>query len=173
MWFLLLTILIAFGVSAFFGWSMHWALHQKFTGRFNTAHIEHHMALYPPEDYQSEVYRETTKNGAPAFFLLTGSPLIAIPFAMWCFGVLSWYLMLTALIIGGIYGFLSNYLHDAFHVRNHWLNYVPVIKKAFHHWTMLHWIHHLTMKHNLGIFVMFFDRLFGTFQDTTEKPNNE
>jgi len=67
-----------------------------------------------------------------------------------------------------IFGYLSNYLHDAFHIRNHWLNYVPTIKTVFKHWTLLHWIHHWDTSKNYGIFFLGFDRIFGTFRKTTD-----
>jgi len=147
---------------------MHWVLHQKFSGRFNIAHIEHHMVLYPPDDYQSDVYRETTKNGAPVFFAITAIPVIILPMVLCYLGLLSWHLMFIALAVMGIYGFLSNYLHDAFHIRNHWLNYVPIINMIFKRWTILHWIHHLFQQYNYGIYCFIFDRIFGTFRDTTD-----
>jgi sterol desaturase/sphingolipid hydroxylase (fatty acid hydroxylase superfamily) len=161
---LLLTILVSFLVSALFGYSAHWLLHQKIAGPFNKAHIEHHEILYPHDDYQSDVYRATSKNSAPIFFAIMGIPLILTPIALYYFRLLPWYLALISLVAMVIFGFLSNYLHDSFHIRNHWLNYIPIIKTPFKKWVLLHWIHHFDQRSNFGIFCFWFDRIFGTFR---------
>jgi len=160
---ILLTILISFFATTLFGHSVHWALHQSWTGRVNDAHMTHHLRLYPPDDFTSKVYRDAKKDSTPKFFAVCAVPLILAPIVLWSLGYLPLVLMITALVVEGLMGFLHNYLHDAFHIQDHWLSRVPVIKIWFKHLVDLHWLHHIDMSKNYLIFFSFWDRVFGTF----------
>lgn len=157
---ILITILITIIASTLFGHIVHWSLHQRWMGRFNSAHMTHHIKLYPPEDYTSDVYRSAGKNSTTRFFAVAAIPLILIPVVLAITGIVSMSIAGIILVVEAVMGFLHNYIHDAFHVNNHWLNKVP----GFSRWNKIHYIHHVDMTKNYGIFTFFWDRLFGTYQ---------
>jgi hypothetical protein len=158
-----LTILISFFVTSLFGHVVHWALHQSWTGRVNMSHMTHHLKLYPPEDYLSEIYRNAGKDSTPKFFAIAALPLILAPIVLWLCGILPGVLAVTVLVVEGVMGFLHDYLHDAFHIKNHLLTRIPGVKVIFDRWVKIHYLHHVDMGKNYGIFTFHWDRLFGTF----------
>lgn len=159
----LLTILITYIIVSLFGYVVHWALHQTWAGQVNNAHMTHHLKLYPPEDYTSDTYRHAGKDSTPKFFAIAAIPLILCPIILGLLGILSWTLAITTLVVEGIMGFLHNYIHDAFHINNHWMTRTPLLKDIFHKWNELHYLHHVDMSTNYGIFVFHWDRVFGSF----------
>jgi len=161
---LLLTLLISFVGSTLFGYSVHWALHQSWAGRFNSSHMTHHLKLYPPSDFTSDVYRHAGKDSTIKTFTVAAIPLVALPIILGVLGILSWPLVLVALVVEGLMGFLHDYLHDSMHIENHFLTRIPVVKGIFQRWVHLHYLHHVDMSKNYGIFVFHWDRLFRTFQ---------
>jgi sterol desaturase/sphingolipid hydroxylase (fatty acid hydroxylase superfamily) len=100
-------------------------------------------------------------------FIIGGLPVVAIPLILALCGVLSWWLALTLVvevfIIGGIHG----YIHDAFHLKQHWL----LRFKWFRDLNVWHYAHHVRNETNYGIFWMGLDRLFGTFWRGETKEN--
>ena len=160
---ILLTILISYIVTSLFGYVVHWSLHQTWAGGFNKAHMTHHEILYPPSDFTSDTYRNAGKDSTPKFFALAALPLILTPIILWAVGVLPLSLMITVLVVEGIMGFLHDYIHDAFHITNHWMSRTPVLRDIFAKWTQLHYLHHVDMKKNFGIFVFHWDRIFKSF----------
>lgn len=159
----LFTILIAFLVTTLFGHVVHWALHQSWLGSVNESHMAHHLRLYPPNDYLSETYRDAGKDSTPRFFAVAAIPLILAPIVLALFGLIGWVMMVVVLVIEALMGFLHNYLHDSFHIKNHWLAQHSWFKGIFSRWVELHYLHHVDMSKNYGIFTFFWDRLFGTY----------
>lgn len=159
----LLTILISYIITSLFGYVIHWSLHQTWAGQFNNAHMTHHLKLYPPEDFTSEVYRNAGKDSTPKFFAMAAIPLILCPIVLGLLGILSWPLAITVLVVEAAMGFFHDYLHDAFHIKNHFLTRIPVVRDIFQKWIDLHYLHHVDMGKNYGIFVFHWDRIFGTF----------
>lgn len=159
-----LTILISFLVTTLFGYAIHWSLHQTWAGQFNVAHMTHHLKLYPPEDFTSDVYRHAGKDSTPKFFAVAAIPLILTPILLWAFGVLALHLAVIVLVVEGTMGFLHDYIHDAFHINNHWMSRVPVLKDIFKKWVDIHYVHHVDMTKNYGIFTFLWDRLIGTYR---------
>jgi sterol desaturase/sphingolipid hydroxylase (fatty acid hydroxylase superfamily) len=158
-----ITALVAFFASSLFGHVVHWSLHQQWTGRLNQKHMTHHLTLYPPSDYQSEVYRSAGQDNTVITFTVAAIPLVLIPIVMGILGILPISLVITALIIMGVMGFLHGYLHDSFHIVNHFLTRIPGVKVIFGYWTRLHYLHHVDMQKNFGIFLFHWDRVFKTF----------
>lgn len=158
-----LTLLISYCVISLFGYVMHWVLHQSWMGSINQAHMTHHQKLYPPDDYVSDYYRRAGKDAAPKFFIIAALPLIIAPLVLCILGILPWYLLLTIWLMEALMGFLHDYLHDAFHIKNHWLNHLPVVRDIFRRWNYLHYLHHVDMGANYGIFSFHWDRLFKTY----------
>jgi len=162
---LLLSFLFTVIFIFFFGYVVHWSLHQSWMGTFNNSHMTHHLKLYPPEDYSSDSYRWAGKDSTVWIFAVASIPVLAVPVILFFAGVLSLFTTIAVLATMLGQGFLHNYIHDAFHVKNHWMNRVPVLKDIFHRWNHLHYLHHVDMSKNYGIFAFFFDRLFGTYWD--------
>lgn len=159
----LLTILIVYIVVSLFGYFVHKSLHQDWTGRYNTSHMAHHEKLYPPEDFLSEKYRDAGKDDTFWTFAVISLPLILAPIVLGLLGILSLTLTLIALTEMLLIGWLNNYLHNALHIKNHWISKVPIIKYLFAKWGNLHYLHHVNMSFNYGIFSFHWDRLFKTF----------
>jgi sterol desaturase/sphingolipid hydroxylase (fatty acid hydroxylase superfamily) len=160
---IVLTALTAFFISSLFGYVVHRALHSKWTGRLNKSHMTHHLTLYPPTDYLSEVYRDAGKDNTVKIFALSAVPLVASPIVLGIWGILPLSLVITTLIVMGIMGFLHSYLHDSFHIKNHFLTRIPVVKVIFGYWNKLHYLHHVDMQKNFGIFLFHWDHVFRTF----------
>lgn len=160
---IILTALIAFFVSSLFGYVVHRSLHSEWTGPLNKKHMTHHLLLYPPTDYLSDKYREAGKDNTLYIFGAAAIPLVATPIVLGVMGVLALPLVITALVVMGLMGFLHSYLHDSFHIRNHWLYKVPVIGKWFSRWVHLHYLHHVDMQTNFGIFLFHWDHVMRTY----------
>ena len=158
-----ITIILSFLITSLFGYVVHWSLHQKWAGILYKAHRVHHYKNYPISDFVSDTYRQAGINSTPKFFFIGALPLIITPIVLWYIGVMPLSILISILVVEGIMGFLHNYLHDAFHIRNHWLYKVPVINKWFAKWFKLHFLHHYNISKNFGIFNFFWDRVFGSF----------
>lgn len=158
----LVTIVIAFLATTLFGHVIHWSLHQKWTGRFNRSHMTHHLKLYPHTDFYSEKYREAGRDSTVLIFGVAALPLLIVPPLLGLFGILSWPLVITALVTELTLGFLHDYIHDAFHIEKHWMARAPVVRDIFGLWVSLHYLHHVDMSKNYGIFVFHWDRIFRT-----------
>lgn len=159
----LLTAFTTFLVASLFGYFVHKSLHQPWAGRLHQSHMTHHLKLYPYNDYLSDKYRNAGKDNTLKIFALAAVPLVAIPIVLGIVGILSVGLMIVSLSVMGVMSFLHSYLHDSFHIRNHWLYRVPVVKHWFDRWVHIHWLHHVDMGTNYGIFLFFLDQLFGTY----------
>jgi len=160
-----IVVFITYIIASLFGYVVHWALHQTWMGSINQAHMTHHQKLYPPEDFLSDSYRKAEKDSSPKFFAVAAIPLIVAPIILFVVGILPFYLLLTVLMVEGLMGFFHDYLHDAFHIRNHWLTRAPGVQVIFHGWSRLHYLHHVRMESNYGIFFFVWDRMFSTFRD--------
>jgi hypothetical protein len=167
---ILLTVLVTYIIVSLFGYVVHWTLHQKWAGLLNSAHMTHHLELYPPEDFTSDTYRDAGQNSALRVFAIAALPLILAPFVLWFLGIFSFGMVIAVLLVEGSVGFLNNYLHDAFHIKNHWLARTPFLQVIFGRWFQLHYLHHVDMGKNFGIFGFHWDRIFKTFWNDTHEP---
>ncbi len=158
-----LTAFISFFISGFFGYSIHRMLHQPWSGRFNKSHMTHHLILYPPSDYQSDTYREPGKDNTVKIFFLFALPLIILPILLCLLKIISVAMMITAFLVMGVMSYLHDYLHDAFHIKNHFLTRIPGFSVIFAYWVHLHYLHHVDMNTNFGIFLFHWDRILKTF----------
>jgi len=160
---ILLTILISFFISSLFGYVVHRSLHQSWTGKLNRSHMTHHLTLYPPSDYLSEKYRDAGKDNTFFIFAIAAIPIVALPIILYFLKVISLMLAIIALIVMAIMSFLHSYLHDSFHIKNHFLTRLPIIKVVFAYWNHLHYLHHVNMQKNFGIFLFHWDHIFKSF----------
>jgi sterol desaturase/sphingolipid hydroxylase (fatty acid hydroxylase superfamily) len=157
----LFAAVLTYLVVSLFGYVVHRSLHQSWTGKLNKAHMTHHLKLYPPSDFYSDKYRDPGGDNTAHIFALAALPIVAAPFILWLCGVLSLCLTLFIVVEMLFIGWLHDYLHDAFHITNH-----PLTKfKLFSRWIDLHYLHHIKMQTNFGIFSFHWDRLFRTFWD--------
>lgn len=161
---ILLTILVTYVVVSLFGFIVHWSLHQPWAGYFGKAHMTHHLKLYPPQDFTSKKYRNAGKDDTLFAFALASIPMIAFPVLLAIFGVISWPIAVTAVVVELLLGFLHDWMHATFHIENHWLSRLPVVRVIFPVWIKLHYVHHVDMSKNYGIFAFHWDRVFGTYK---------
>lgn len=161
---ILLTLLISYFTVSLAGYLIHWSLHQKWTGPFHKAHMKHHLELYPPEDFTSTTYRSAGADSTPRWFVILALPFILAPIALTLLGILPWHLMLIVLGMEALLGFLHDYIHDGFHIHSYWMSRVPGFRVIFLKWVVLHYIHHVDMGKNYGIFIFHWDKIFRTFR---------
>jgi hypothetical protein len=169
---ILLTILITFFVGNLFGYVVHRILHKPWSGYLYKKHLVHHQVLYPPTNYVSDKYRNAGKDNTARTFIIIALPLIILPIILWLVGCLPLFLMITVLVVEGLVGFFNNYLHDSFHIRDHWMYQVPLFGLLFKHWVYLHWLHHVRTDTNYSIFWFVPDKLFGTFWNDKENKDD-
>ena len=127
--------------------------------------MSHHLKMYPPEDFTSDVYRHAGTSSSSKYFALVALPVILAPIVLGIIGIIPLHLVLIVLSIEGLMGLLNDRIHDAFHINNHWMSRVPGLRVIFARWTKLHYIHHVDMSKNYGIFTFHWDHLFKTFKD--------
>jgi sterol desaturase/sphingolipid hydroxylase (fatty acid hydroxylase superfamily) len=161
---ILLTLLITYIVASLFGYVTHWALHQTWMGRFYNAHMTHHLTLYPATEFSSDSYKDAGKDSTLRFFAVASLPLIVIPITLSILGIIPLKIILSILIMEAFVGFFNDYLHNAYHINNHWIGRLPIINTIFFKLIDLHYVHHVKMESNFGIFAFHWDRLFKTFK---------
>lgn len=160
---ILITAVIAFFVTSLFGYVVHRSLHQPWTGHLNKKHMTHHLVLYPPSDYVSDKYRNAGADNTVITFVFASIPMVGIPITLGIFGILPLPEVITALVVMIGLGLLHNYIHDAFHIENHFLGRLPGLRNIFAYWNRLHYLHHVDMQKNFGIFLFHWDHVFRTF----------
>jgi sterol desaturase/sphingolipid hydroxylase (fatty acid hydroxylase superfamily) len=163
MFAILLTVLITFFISSLFGYCVHISLHQEWSGHLHQMHMKHHNILYPPNDYMSDKYRNPGQDNTVVIFAVSALPVVASPIILGFFHIIPWVLVVASLIVMVMMSFLHNYLHDAFHIRNHWLYGAPILGPWFFRLVQLHWLHHIDQGKNYGIFIFHWDHILGTF----------
>lgn len=141
------------------GWLGHWALHQRWAGKFYRSHLTHHR-LYPPRDLRSPAYRDA-KGDSTTFFLV---PLVTFVIIAWMVALFvldaSWTVFPGIAIAGVGVGWAHDYLHEAYHLESHWLDRCGWFRSL----RALHLIHHCRVHSNIGIVWYGWDRLFRTFR---------
>lgn len=159
-----LVSVLTFFLLSFLGYISHWCFHQRWSGRFYTAHMSHHKVLYPPTDFYSDKYRDAGKDNTSVLFFLIFLPLILAAIAITAFGIVPWFIGAIILIEMAIFGTANNVLHDSFHIRKTFWHRFPF----FHRLIGLHIEHHRNMKRNFGILFFWPDKLFSTFKTHKE-----
>jgi sterol desaturase/sphingolipid hydroxylase (fatty acid hydroxylase superfamily) len=127
--------------------------------------MTHHLKLYPPSDYLSEKYRDAGADSTPKFFFFAALPTLIFPILLLhFFGILGWGLTILAWVVMFGMGLMKNYLHDSFHIKNHKLTKIPLIKIWFAKLVQLHY-YHVDMGANYGISTFFWDKIFKSFTE--------
>jgi hypothetical protein len=117
--------------------------------------MTHHLELYPPQDFLSDSYRSPGADSTMWRFLVAGVALAAL--FLWLAPL---WLALPVMANLAVIGFVNSYVHDATHIRGHWLERFTIYKK----WRALHFEHHLDMGTNYGIVTFLTDRVMRTFR---------
>lgn len=171
-------------VTEMLGYWLHRLLHSGWIGILSRSHMMHHLAIYGPlQNQRSAKYKDATDDRMalgnvglewliPAAFLLI-SALVA-------YHLLHVRLAYQLVSLGAslIWGFLMfSYLHDVMHVEGFWMEKSRWLRGWFTSARTLHDIHHQVinrkgfMDKNFGIGFFFFDRLFGTLCQTSQKTD--
>ncbi len=158
--FVLFSILVVQGA----GYLVHRAAHWRGGGALYRAHMAHHERLYPAADFLSSTYRlppagqSSVLGFLPYLLILMALAALALP------GRQALVFGATAIAVG----WLNSALHDALHLRGHWLER--------HRWFLrlraLHYQHHLDMRTNLSVFSWFWDRVAGSYRDARTQPGD-
>lgn len=159
---LVFTLVIVYFITTLFGYIVHWCFHQSWAGKIRQSHLTHHN-LYSGKDYLSESYRDAGKDNTFRLFVIPSILLFALPIVLYFLHIMPLYLVIISVIEMLFIGWLHNYLHDAFHVSNHWLNKINCIKFIFDALSHAHYVHHSDMSKNFGICTFVWDRLFHTY----------
>jgi sterol desaturase/sphingolipid hydroxylase (fatty acid hydroxylase superfamily) len=157
----ILVSILTFIALTSLGYISHWAFHQRWSGRFYTSHMSHHLVLYPPSDFYSDKYRDAGKDNTSVLFFLIFLPLILGAIAITVLKIIPLLFGIIILVEMAAFGAANNVLHDAFHLRKTFWQRFWFFDKL----VKLHIQHHKNMKKNFGILFFWPDKLFNTFKD--------
>lgn len=157
----LMTLVVGFVVASYAGQVTHWAFHQSWSNRFHQAHMTHHIVLYPVTDYLSDTYRSAGKDNSLYLFLIVAIPFFLLPLLLFWLGLIPFLSVIVVISEMIIIGWIHEFFHTAFHIRNHVLKRYAFFRRL----TDIHFVHHLDMQTNFGIFFFGWDRLLGTYKN--------
>jgi hypothetical protein len=151
-------LLTIFVVGNLLGWVVHTIMHIGWFTRLSKGHMRHHT-LYTSGDYLSETYRSAGKDDSAFIFIpAIAIPIIGITALCWLLtGV--WWICAAMITFSIIVGWMNVYVHEAFHIRGHFLYRF----KTFRELSRLHVLHHIHPKKNQGIIWFGIDRLMRTY----------
>jgi len=161
--YILITLILVYILVSLFAYLAHKALHQKWTGKYNKSHMAHHIALYPASDYLSEVYRDAGKDDAIWFFAVISIPILTLPIILGILGM-PLYLVIISIVEMLFLAYLNNFIHNAYHIKNHFLNKIYFVNRIFLKLQQMHFVHHKYMQKNLGIFDFTWDYVLKTYK---------
>lgn len=159
---LICTVLITYVYSTFLGYCVHWAIHQPWAGLFYKAHMIHHLELYPNTRLVSDKYLSAGSKSTVYTFVVAFTPFFLIPILTFCYDITTLAQSISILLVMGFVGFVNDFIHDSYHVKNHWLN---MVIPHYSRLRKLHFIHHLNMNKNFGIYGFYYDKLFNTHKN--------
>lgn len=162
---LVLVIVLTFVIGSFSGYVTHWLMHSRLT-RYKLfrplllIHNTHHT-LYNPKNFESDKYLHSEEIDSAIIF----TPVVILTLV--ALGALFWvalgevWVYPVMLVEGVIVGYLNLKLHEAFHIKNHYLEKYRWYLNLKH----LHYIHHKYPRTNHGIIWLGLDKMFGTYRD--------
>lgn len=157
---LILTFIFSFGLITILGYVAHWIMHQPWAGRLYIAHRTHHEILYPTSDFYSDKYREAGIDDSGKMFVLLFSPFIFAILLLGWYGIIISPLVAVVVVIEmGIIGYAHDYLHEKMHLKKTAWQRFSWFRKCID----IHYLHHVDVSKNLGIFNFWVDRVMGTF----------
>lgn len=128
--------------------------HRKVGGILYSTHLYHHHALYSNGRMVSDRYLPEEKDAAPFFIV----PVALVGWAVYEFLPFDVFLVHAGSISLCFFGHL--YLHKHYHLSKTWLGRF----KWFRTRQQLHFVHHRHASKNYALIVLFWDRVFGTYQ---------
>ena len=149
---------ILFLLTEFVGYVWHrYVNHIGYLGdTIRITHYCHHEEIYPHNDMISDEYK-TSHDTWPWFI-----PLILFGYiplhTLYKKKYLHYHIYMMCVFQITFHIYVISYIHDSYHVRDHWLNQYQWYTEN----KKYHYIHHLDNK-NYGITTYIFDKLFGTF----------
>ena len=174
-------------VAEFLGYWLHVLLHSNKIVFLSKNHMIHHLVIYgPKKPFLTDTYQTALIEGRPGIAgigLEWLMPAVLIIGSIW---IIMWLLNIPLHLILIFLGVaivwelvIFNYMHDALHIRNFWMEHNKYFSKWFLKIRENHEIHHMEidnkgrMNKNYGICFFFFDHLFGTFEKKFVKFNEE
>ncbi len=170
-----LALGIAVVIAELAGYVLHRIMHGERFPSLSKAHLIHHIELYGPnQPMRSKQYKDATHGRAALgnigmeWVIPSGAILTVLLLTMLVMGV-GW--KYEAIVMSTLLGwpiFMFSYLHDRMHLRDFWMEKIPILNVWFKNARRLHDIHHHSlndqgrMDRNYGIGFFFFDRLFRT-----------
>jgi len=157
-----LFFVFAIVLGSFVGYWIHRALHKPWAGPFYRGHMEHHLELYPASRLTSETYELKRWYHSGSVLFTPGAILLLTVNAvvMWLLGVSLWHFTVFGVGLVG-FGLLNDWVHDAFHLREHKLQKLSYFRKL----RRKHFQHHFNMEKNFGIVSLHWDSVFKTEED--------
>lgn len=153
---LIIVVIVSVIVAELIGYGIHRFAHWNGAGQIFRNHLRHHVESYPPRRYQSDRYEGDFSTSFTPVFSVIGAILGATSWV-----AAGWHVALTTIVVMLIFGAITSYLHDSFHIRDHFLG-----RFSWHRdLTRVHRAHHENMKKNFGIHSHIVDRIAGTFKD--------
>ena len=125
-------------------------------------HQEHHR-LFTPRDFSDVGYRKPSTQASWRQTLLFAIPTLIQSLVVG--GLYGPVLGLVTAIGAAVYSRLIVYIHEAYHIRGHWLTRFA----WFHRRRMLHWSHHVQDDTNYGFVGLPWDWILGTYRDPAER----
>lgn len=158
----MIVAFLTFILSEAIGYGIHWAAHKSWSGPLFRAHLVHHT-MYAPRVFEHDVYESRFRSS----FAIWLAPVFVVLLCLG-FAVLPWHLAVVSFLTLACNAVVTDIIHQAFHVKNHWLRGVPVVRRSL----LLHMLHHRHTQNNLGITFYLWDRVFGTLRLPT-RPASE
>lgn len=152
MLFLVGLALFSWIFTEFAGYGVHRFMHLIDAGAHNT-----HHRLYPPDSYVGQIYESSSSVDGRIQDLLYSVPGVLYTGLVWWFFGFAAFAVALGVVVGVAY--LNQYLHDAFHIQNHWLERF----NWFWRLRASHWVHHVEDR-NFGIASLLWDRVFGSYR---------
>ena len=118
------------------------------------------LILYPISNYMSKEYRDAGKDNTVRTFALASVPMLSIPILLLLFGKISLFIALWAMFEMIILGLLYDAIHDSFHLHKSLWKKLPGYKR----WGKYHYLHHVDLNTNYGIFSFHWDKIFKTLK---------
>jgi sterol desaturase/sphingolipid hydroxylase (fatty acid hydroxylase superfamily) len=123
--------------------------------------MQHHLELYPPTDLVSDSYRSAHWLNSGVFLFTPPFIVIVLLAAIFLYALnLSFTYFFAFAGTALAYSILADYVHDTFHLRDHYLHRF----KFYDRIRSLHMLHHIDMRSNFGIVTFFWDKVFHTFK---------
>lgn len=159
----LLTITITWIVTELIGYIFHRLTHWSRMGALYDSHMTHHLKIYPPSNFFSDSYLKAGKDSFTIRFIPLFLGVVILEF--W---FLPLHLSVVALLTTSLCAFLNSYIHDSYHIRNHFLSKFRYYRRL----RALHYLHHVQMSKNYGIYWLGFDKMAGTYKKGYSSPSS-